>query len=92
MILPRFYVISFKKMEKFMVQFIYVIQILSALFLILLVLLHSPKGDGMGGMMGSASQLFASQKTAEKGLNKVTYITGAVFIITTIVLGLGLIK
>ncbi|HIT56282.1 TPA: preprotein translocase subunit SecG [Candidatus Galligastranaerophilus intestinigallinarum] len=75
-----------------MVQFIYVIQILSALFLILLVLLHSPKGDGMGGMMGSASQLFASQKTAEKGLNKVTYITGAVFIITTIVLGLGLIK
>lgn len=80
------------KKEKFMVQFIYVIQILSALFLILLVLLHSPKGDGMGGMMGSASQLFASQKTAEKGLNKVTYITGAVFIITTIVLGLGLIK
>lgn len=75
-----------------MVQFIYVIQILSALFLILLVLLHSPKGDGMGGMMGSASQLFASQKTAEKGLNKVTYITGAVFIITTIILGLGLIK
>ena len=75
-----------------MVQFIYVIQILSALFLILLVLLHSPKGDGMGGMMGSASQLFASQKTAEKGLNQVTYITGAVFIITTIVLGLGLIK
>lgn len=74
-----------------MVQFIYVIQILSALFLILLVLLHSPKGDGMGGMMGSASQLFASQKTAEKGLNKVTYITGAVFIITTIVLGLSLI-
>ena len=41
-----------------MVQFIYVIQILSALFLILLVLLHSPKGDGMGGMMGSAIQLF----------------------------------
>ncbi len=75
-----------------MVQFIYVIQILSALFLILLVLLHSPKGDGMGGMMGSASQLFASQKTAEKGLNKVTYITGGVFIITTLILGLGLIK
>ncbi len=75
-----------------MVQFIYVVQILSALFLILLVLLHSPKGDGMGGMMGSASQLFASQKTAEKGLNKVTYITGGIFIVTTLILGLGLIK
>ena len=75
-----------------MVQFLYIVQILSALFLILLVLLHSPKGDGMGGMMGSASQLFASQKTAEKGLNKVTYITGGVFIITTLILGLGLLK
>lgn len=75
-----------------MVQFLYIIQILSALFLILLVLLHSPKGDGMGGMMGSASQLFASQKTAEKGLNKVTYVTGAVFIILTLVLGFGIIK
>ena len=75
-----------------MVQFLYIVQILSGLFLILLILLHSPKGDGMGGMMGSASQLFASQKTAEKGLNKVTYTIGAIFIITTLVLGLGLIK
>ncbi len=75
-----------------MIQFIYTVQILSALFLILLVLLHSPKGDGMGGMMGSASQLFASQKTAEKGLNKVTYVTGAIFILTTLVLGFGIIK
>lgn len=81
-----------RKKEKVMVQFLYIIQILSALFLILLVLLHSPKGDGMGGMMGSASQLFASQKTAEKGLNKVTYVTGAVFIILTLVLGFGIIK
>ncbi len=75
-----------------MVQFLYTIQIISGIFLILLVLLHSPKGDGMGGMMGSASQLFASQKTAEKGLNKVTYITGGIFILLTLVLGLGLVK
>lgn len=75
-----------------MVQFLYIIQILSGLLLILLILLHSPKGDGMGGMMGSASQLFASQKTAEKGLNKVTYIIGGIFIVMTLVLGLGLIK
>ena len=75
-----------------MIKFLYIVQILSGLFLILLVLLHSPKGDGMGGMMGSASQLFASQKTAEKGLNKVCYITGAIFIVATLILGLGLIK
>ena len=72
-----------------MVKFFYII---TGLFLILLVLMHSPKGDGMGGMMGSASQLFASQKTAEKGLNKVTYITGAIFIIATLLLGYGIIK
>lgn len=75
-----------------MVKFLYIMQILSGLLLILLVLLHSPKGDGMGGMMGSASQLFASQKTAEKGLNKVTYIIGGIFIVATLILGLGLIK
>lgn len=75
-----------------MVKFTYIIQIMSGLLLMLLVLLHSPKGDGMGGMMGSASQLFASQKTAEKGLNKVTYIVGGIFIITTLLLGFGIIK
>ncbi len=75
-----------------MAQFLYIIQIISGILLILLVLLHSPKGDGMGGMIGSASQLFASQKTAESGLNKVTYIIGGIFILSTLILGLGIIK
>lgn len=74
-----------------MVTFFYVIQIISALLLIILVLLHSPKGDGIASI-GSASQLFSSQKSAEKGLNKVTYIVGGIFILTTILLGLGIIK
>ncbi len=74
-----------------MVTFFYVIQIISALLLIMLVLLHSPKGDGIASI-GSASQLFSSQKSAEKGLNKVTYIVGAVFILTTLMLGFGIIK
>lgn len=74
-----------------MVTFFYIIQIISALLLIMLVLLHSPKGDGIASI-GSASQLFSSQKSAEKGLNKVTYIVGAVFILTTLILGFGIIK
>ncbi len=74
-----------------MVTFFYVIQIISALLLIALVLLHSPKGDGIASI-GSASQLFSSQKSAEKGLNKVTYIVGGVFILTTLLLGFGLIR
>ncbi len=74
-----------------MVTFFYVIQIISALLLIVLVLLHSPKGDGIASI-GSASQLFSSQKSAEKGLNKVTYIVGGIFILTTLLLGFGIIR
>ena len=73
-----------------MVTFFYVVQIISALLLIVLVLLHSPKGDGIASI-GSASQLFSSQKSAEKGLNKVTYIVGGIFILTTLLLGFGII-
>ena len=74
-----------------MVTFFYVVQIISALLLIMLVLLHSPKGDGIASI-GSASQLFSSQKSAEKGLNKVTYIVGGIFILTTLLLGFGIIR
>ncbi len=74
-----------------MVTFIWTVQIISALLLIILILLHSPKGDGIAGF-GGASQIFSSQKSAEKGLNKVTGIVAAVFIICTFLLGYGIIK
>ncbi len=74
-----------------MVTFVWAIQIISALFLIILILLHSPKGDGIAGI-GGASHLFTSQKSAEKGLNKVTGIIAAVFIICTFLLGYGIVK
>ena len=74
-----------------MATFIWTVQIVSALLLIILILLHSPKGDGIAGF-GGASQIFSSQKSAEKGLNKVTGIVAAVFIICTFLLGYGIIK
>lgn len=58
--------------------------------LIVLILLHSPKGDGIAGF-GGAAQIFASQKSAEQGLNKVTGITAAVFLICTLLLGYGIV-
>jgi len=67
------------------------VQIISALLLIILILLHSPKGDGIAGI-GGASHVFASQKSAEKGLNKLTGIISAIFLICTFLLGFGLIK
>ncbi len=74
-----------------MVTFVWAIQILAALFLIILILLHSPKGDGIAGI-GGASHIFSSQKSAEKGLNKVTGIVAAIFIICTFLLGYGIVK
>ncbi len=64
---------------------------ISAILLVVLILMHSPKGDGIAGI-GSAANMFASQKSAEKGLNKLTGIVAAIFIICTFLLGFGIIK
>ena len=74
-----------------MVTCVWTIQIISALFLIILILMHSPKGDGIAGI-GGASHLFSSQKSAEKGLNKITAIIATIFIVCTFLLGYGIIK
>lgn len=74
-----------------MVSFFQTIQIISAILLVLLVLLHSPKGDGMAAI-GGASQIFSSQKGAESGLNKLTTITAVTFVVVSFLLGFGLVK
>lgn len=74
-----------------LINAVWAIQIVTALLLIVLILLHSPKGDGIAGI-GGASHVFASQKSAEKGLNKLTGIVAAIFLICTFLLGFGIIK
>ena len=74
-----------------MVTFLWTVQIISALLLIVLILLHSPKGDGIAGF-GGASQIFSSQKSAVNGLNKVTGIMAAIFVLCTFLIGYGIIK
>jgi len=69
-------------------QVVQIIWLISASFLILLVLLHSPKGDGLGGIGGQA-QLFSSTKSAEATLNRVTWILSLTFISLTVVLSAG---
>ncbi len=71
-------------------QIIEIVWTLSAVFLIVLVLLHSPKGDGLGGI-GGQSQLFTSAKSAEKTLNRITWTLSITFIALTIVLSAGLL-
>lgn len=74
-----------------LLNMVWAVQILSALLFIVLILLHSPKGDGIAGI-GGASHVFASQKSAEKGLNKLTGIVAAIFLVCTFLLGFGIIK
>ena len=74
-----------------LLNFVWAVQIFSALLLIILILLHSPKGDGIAGI-GGASHVFASQKSAEKGLNKITAIFAGIFVVCTFLLGFGIIK
>ena len=74
-----------------MLAFIWILQIVSALLLIVLILLHSPKGDGIAAI-GGASQMFSSQKGAEKNLNKLTTIVAIVFVACVFLLGFGIVK
>ena len=61
----------------------------SGLLLILLVLLHSPKGDGMGGIAASGSSMFTSASSAEASLNKATWTVLIMFLLLAVVLSAG---
>jgi preprotein translocase subunit SecG len=74
-----------------MVLALQILQILSGVMLIFLVLLHAPKGAGLGSI-GGAAQLFSSQQSAESSLNKITYWTAGVFLVVSLLIGLGIIK
>ena len=62
------------------------IEFISALALIVAVLLHSAKGEGLAGIGGQA-RMFNSQKGLEDGLNRVTSILAAIFLITAGIFG-----
>ena len=61
----------------------------SGLLLIVLVLLHSPKGDGMGGLAASGSSMFSSASSAEAPLNRVTWTCLAIFLSLAVILSAG---
>ena len=69
-----------------MLTVLWIVQIISAILLVLLVIIHSPKGDGIAAI-GGASQMFSSQKNAESGLNKLTMWVAIVFFVTTFLTG-----
>jgi preprotein translocase subunit SecG len=67
-----------------MKTFLLLVQIVSGLSLIVTVLLHSAKGEGLGGI-GGAAHVFGSQKGLEEGLNRLTTIIAVTFITVSII-------
>ncbi len=70
------------------IQLAEIIWIISAMGIIVFVLLHSPKGDGIGGIGGQA-QLFTSTKSAEITLNRITWTLSVMFMGLTVILSAG---
>ncbi len=67
------------------------LEVILGTLLVALVLLHPPKGEGMGGIGGSAT-LFNSPRTAETGLDRLTNLTAFFFILVCALLGFGIIS
>jgi preprotein translocase subunit SecG len=59
-----------------------VLNILSSLFLIVFILLHSGKGSGLSDMFGGTSSL-SGGTALERRLDRLTVVTAVVFGITT---------
>ncbi len=65
-----------------------VVWLVAAIGLIVLVLFHSPKGDGLGALGGQA-QMFTSTKSAETALNRATWLLTILFMGITVILSAG---
>lgn len=65
------------------------IWMLSGVLLIVSVLLHSPKGDGMGGLASSGGSMFTSARSAEATLNRITWTLLSLFLGLAVVLSAG---
>jgi preprotein translocase subunit SecG len=61
----------------------------AGILLIISVLLHSPKGDGMGGLASSGGSMFTSARSAEQTLNRITWTLLALFLGLAVVLSAG---
>ena len=58
----------------------------SSIGLVIAILIHAAKGEGLGSVGGSAS-VFRSNKGLESGLNKVTAILAGIFMLSAGILG-----
>lgn len=67
------------------------VEVVLGMLLVALVLLHAPKGEGMGAI-GGAATVFTGKRGAEAGLDRLTWIVASLFMLILTVLGFGIVK
>lgn len=69
-----------------MTALVLALQIISAVLLILFILLHAGRGGGLSEMFGGGMGAGGGSTTVEKNLDRITVVTGIVFLVTTVTL------
>jgi preprotein translocase subunit SecG len=70
---------------------LFILEGLLGLFMVGLILIHAPKGEGMGGI-GTGATIFSGKRGAEAGLDKLTWAVSGLFMLVCMILGFGLVK
>lgn len=64
--------------------FLIFVQQASAVLLVITVLMHSAKADGLGGIGGQANVYGTAHKEMEQGLDRVTMVLSVIFILLSL--------
>ncbi len=68
--------------------FLYFLQFTLAFGLIITILMHSPKGEGMGAIGGNA-RIFQAPKGLEAGLDRLTLILATGFVVLSLIIAIS---
>jgi preprotein translocase subunit SecG len=68
-----------------------VAEALLGLCMVGLILLHAPKGEGMGAI-GGAATVFTGKRDAEAGLDRLTWSIAGLFMLVCTILGFGFVR
>ncbi len=61
------------------------------LAMVFLILIHAPKGEGMGGI-GTGATMFSGKRGAEAGLDNMTWMISMAFMFVCFLLGFGIVR
>ncbi len=68
-----------------------ILEAVLGLTMVALILLHAPKGDGIGGI-GAGATVFTGKRGAEAGLDNLTWVISSAFMLVCFILGFGLVR